>query len=298
MKAAMQALGCMPCHTCPVSQALISLAVLGKAKVNGLQRRIFVRCQVQEIVWLDISDQHIARMTLGDCSQDITHSICCICKNKETCQVTHTLLSKLCMGQPSWLNLSASCVLTRSDFCMQCKQSSNAMHRSFCVHQAHALTEKGLVTDCTGTWHEAPFSLYLPLRTLFHISPPLHSSITSITFLLSSYAPYRYATFRDRPVPTSIFCLRSMWHCTASVVQQQKGPSSAAHQHAMVFPHALSVLQCIAAMLGAESTAQRTMQQLLSIHGKQGSVLTCISWEKLLALVFCCVLTTHCGQMV
>jgi len=66
----------------------------------------------------------------------------------------------------------------------------------------------------------------------------------------------------------------------------------------MVFPHALSVLQCIAAMLGAESTAQRTMQQLLSIHGKQGSVLTCISWEKLLALVFCCVLTTHCGQMV
>ncbi len=209
---------------------------------------------------------------------------------------SNTYIAVHTLEQSSVLNLSASCVLTRRGFCRQCKHSSNALHRSSCVQQAHAWTEKGLVTNCTGTWHEAPFSLYLPLHTLFHISPPLHSSITSITFLLSSYAPYRYATFRDRPVPTSSFCLRSMWHCTASTVQQQKGPSSAAHQHAMVFPHALSILQRFAPVLGAECSAQRTTQQLLAIHGKQGSVLMCICRDELWALVFCCVLTTQCGH--
>jgi len=126
----MQALGCMLNHTCPVSQVLISLAVLGKAKVNGLQGRVFIRCQVQEVVWLDIPDQHIARMTLGDGSQHITHSICCICKHQETCQVTPTLLCRLCTGQSSVLNLSASCALTRSHVCMQWKHSLNAQHSS------------------------------------------------------------------------------------------------------------------------------------------------------------------------
>ena len=119
-QAGMQALRCRLCHTCPVSQVLISLAVLGKAKVNGLQRRIFIRCQVQEVVWLDIPDQHIARMTLGDCSQDIAYGICCICKHQETCQVAQTLPCMLCMEQSSILNLSASYVLTRSGFCRHC----------------------------------------------------------------------------------------------------------------------------------------------------------------------------------
>ena len=151
----MQALRCMPCHTCLVSQVLISLAVLSKAKVNGLQRRIFIRCQIQEVVWLDIPDQHIARMTLGNCSQYITYSICCICKNQETCQATPTLPCMRRMEQSSVLNLSASCVLTRRGFCRQCRHSSNAMHRCSYVHQAHAWTEEGLVTDCTGTRHEA-----------------------------------------------------------------------------------------------------------------------------------------------
>ena len=48
-------------------------------------------------------------------------------------------------------------------------------------------------------------------------------------------------------------------------------------------------------MLGAECTAQRTIQQLLAIHSKQGSVLMCICRDELWALVFRLVPTIQCG---
>ena len=83
--------------------------------------------------------------------------------------------------------------------------------------EAAALFHKGQIAHS-----KAPFSLYLPLFTLFQSSPPVQSSITSVTLLLSSNAPYRYAIFKDLPARslTHVSSPFSAMHADLSKQQQ------------------------------------------------------------------------------
>lgn len=57
----------------------MGFAVLGHSEIDCFQRRIIVSSQVQEVLWLDITDEHIAGMTLRHCPQNVTHRLGSVC---------------------------------------------------------------------------------------------------------------------------------------------------------------------------------------------------------------------------
>lgn len=70
----------------------MGFAVLRHSEIDCFQRRIIVSSQVQEVLWFDITDEHIAGMTLRHCPQNVTHRLGSICTGEATPDVACSML--------------------------------------------------------------------------------------------------------------------------------------------------------------------------------------------------------------